>query len=77
VNQIFLSMYEDGLIERGFRIVNWDPQFQTTLSDDEVQTKDVKAKLVTFKYDKDFPITISSTRPETKFGDTAVAVHPS
>ncbi len=76
VNQIFLSMYEDGLIERGFRIVNWDPQFQTTLSDDEVQTKDVKAKLVTFKYDKDFPITISSTRPETKFGDTAVAVHP-
>ncbi|MCA9384444.1 MAG: valine--tRNA ligase [Candidatus Magasanikbacteria bacterium] len=76
VNKIFLSMYEDGLIERGFRIVNWDPQFQTTLSDDEVQTKDVKAKLVTFKYDKDFPITISSTRPETKFGDTAVAVHP-
>ncbi|MFO0764443.1 MAG: valine--tRNA ligase [Patescibacteria group bacterium] len=76
VNQIFLSMYEDGLIERGFRIVNWDPQFQTTLSDDEVVTKEVKAKLVTFKYDKDFPITISSTRPETKFGDTAVAVHP-
>lgn len=76
VNQLFLSMYEDGLIERGYRIVNWDPQFQTTLSDDEVLSKEVKAKLVTFKYDKDFPITISSTRPETKFGDTAVAVHP-
>ncbi|MBP9762467.1 valine--tRNA ligase [Patescibacteria group bacterium] len=76
VNEVFRMMFEDGIIERGFRIVNWDPQFQTTLSDDEVLTKPVKAKLYTFKYDKDFPITISTTRPETKFGDTAVAVHP-
>ena len=76
VYEVFKMMHEDGLIERGFRVVNWDPQFQTTLSDDEVQTKDVTARLLTFKYDKDFPIAISTTRPETKFGDTAVAVHP-
>lgn len=73
---VFKMMFEDGLIERGHRIVNWDPQFQTTLSDDEVLTKDVKAKLYTFRYDASFPISISTTRPETKFGDTAVAVHP-
>ncbi len=77
VNEMFKMMYDDGIIERGYRIVNWDPQFQTTLSDDEVLTKEVTAKLLTFKYDKDFPIAISTTRPETKFGDTAVAVHPS
>ena len=76
VNEMFKMMYDDGIIERGYRIVNWDPQFQTTLSDDEVQTKETTAKLLTFKYDKDFPIAISTTRPETKFGDTAVAVHP-
>ncbi len=76
VFEMFRRMHEDGLIERGYRLVNWDPQFQTTLSDDEVQTKDVTAKLYTFRYAKDFPITISTTRPETKFGDTAVAVHP-
>ncbi len=76
VNEVFKMMVEDGLIERGYRVVNWDPQFQTTLSDDEVLTKETTAKLLTFTYDKDFPITISTTRPETKFGDTAVAVHP-
>jgi valyl-tRNA synthetase len=76
VNTIFGMMFEDGLIERGFRVVNWDPQFQTTLSDDEVDSKEVTARLLTFKYDNDFPIAISSTRPETKFGDAAVAVHP-
>lgn len=76
VNAVFKMMFEDGIIERGYRVVNWDPQFQTTLSDDEVLTKETTAKLLTFKYDKDFPIAISTTRPETKFGDTAVAVHP-
>lgn len=76
VNEMFKMMFEDGIIERGYRLVNWDPQFQTTLSDDEVLTKETTAKLLTFTYDKDFPITISTTRPETKFGDTAVAVHP-
>ncbi len=76
VNELFRMMHEDGLIERGQRVVNWDPQFRTTLSDDEVQMKETKAKLLTFRYDKSFPIAISTTRPETKFGDTAVAVHP-
>jgi len=76
VNAMFTMLYEDGLLERGYRVVNWDPQFQTTLSDDEVLTKEVTAKFLTFTYDKDFPITISTTRPETKFGDVAVAVHP-
>ena len=76
VNEMFVMMYESGLLERGDRIVNWDPQFQTTLSDDEVETKETTAKFLTFTYDKDFPIVISTTRPETKFGDTAVAVHP-
>ena len=76
VNEMFKMMFEDGIIEQGYRIVNWDPQFQTTLSDDEVLTKETTAKLLTFKYDADFPIAISTTRPETKFGDTAVAVHP-
>lgn len=76
VNKMFAMMYEDGIIERGYRVVNWDPQFQTTLSDDEVESKEVNARLVTFKYDANFPIAISTTRPETKFGDTAVAVHP-
>lgn len=76
VFEMFKRMHEDGIIERGYRLVNWDPQFQTTLSDDEVQSKAVKAKMLTFTYDKDFPIAISTTRPETKFGDVAVAVHP-
>lgn len=76
VNEMFRMMYEDGIIERGYRIVNWDPQFQTTLSDDEVEYREGKAQFVTFKYDEAFPFPISTTRPETKFGDTAVAVHP-
>ena len=76
VNRMFAMMVEDGIIERGYRIVNWDPQFQTTLSDDEVLSKETTAKMLTFTYDKDFPIAISTTRPETKFGDVAVAVHP-
>lgn len=76
VNHMFKKMYEDGLIYKGHRIVNWDPKGQTTISDDEVKTETRKGLLYTFKYSKDFPIAISSTRPETKIGDTAVAVHP-
>jgi valyl-tRNA synthetase len=76
VNAVFKMMFDDGIIERGYRIVNWDPQFQTTLSDDEVEHKQGTARFVTFKYDENFPFAISTTRTETKFGDTAVAVHP-
>lgn len=72
----FKRMYDKGLIYRGNRIVNWDPKGQTTISDDEIVYEERDAKLYTFKYSKDFPISISTTRPETKVGDTAVAVHP-
>lgn len=72
----FKNMYEAGLIYRGNRIVNWDPKGQTTISDDEIVHEERDAKLYTFKYSKDFPISISTTRPETKVGDVAVAVHP-
>jgi valyl-tRNA synthetase len=76
VNTMFKKMYDDGLIYRGNRIVNWDPKGQTTISDDEIVYEERKAKIYTFKYSKDFPISISTTRPETKVGDVAVAVHP-
>jgi valyl-tRNA synthetase len=76
VNTMFKKMYDDGLIYRGNRIVNWDPKGQTTISDDETVYEERTAKLYTFKYSKEFPISISTTRPETKVGDVAVAVHP-
>ena len=77
VKTAFRRMYDDGLIYRGFRVVNWDPKGQTTISDDEIEYETRKTKLYTFKYSKDIPISISTTRPETKLGDTAIAVHPS
>ncbi len=76
VKTAFVKMYDDGLIYRGFRVINWDPKGQTAVSDDEVEYKAEKTKLYTFKYWHDFPIPIATTRPETKVGDTAVAVHP-
>ncbi len=76
VYMMFKKMYNDGLIYRGTRIVNWDPKGQTTIADDEIIYEERETKLYTFKYSKDFPVSISTTRPETKVGDTAVAVHP-
>ena len=76
VNEAFTRMYKAGLIYRGNRIINWDPKGQTTISDDEIVYEERQSKLYTFKYSKDFPISISTTRPETKVGDTAVAVNP-
>ncbi|MCC7004481.1 valine--tRNA ligase, partial [Candidatus Nomurabacteria bacterium] len=76
VRTAFKKMYDDGLIYRKNRVINWDPKGQTTMSDDEIIYEERKAKLYTFKYSKDFPISIATTRPETKVGDTAVAVHP-
>jgi valyl-tRNA synthetase len=76
VRTAFKKMYDDGLIYRGHRVVNWDPKGQTTISDDEIVYETRKAKLYTFKYSKDIPIPISTTRPETKLGDTGIAVHP-
>jgi len=76
VNHLFKQMYDDGLIYRGYRVVNWSVKGQSTCSDDELVYVDQKTKVWTFKYAKDFPIPIATTRPETKLGDTAVAVHP-
>ncbi len=76
VKKMFIDMYNEGIIYRGERIVNWCPRCKSTLADDEVEYKEQKAGFYTFKYDKDFPISISTTRPETKLGDTAVAVNP-
>ncbi|MDD4902339.1 MAG: class I tRNA ligase family protein [Patescibacteria group bacterium] len=77
VKKMFIDMYNDGVIYRGERVINWCPRCQSTLADDEVEYKEQTAKLYTFKYSKDFPIAISTTRPETKLGDTAVAANPS
>jgi len=76
VRTVFKKMYDDGLIYRSHKIINWDPKGQTTISDDEIVYEPRKATMYTFKYSKDFPIAISTTRPETKVGDVAVAVHP-
>jgi valyl-tRNA synthetase len=76
VRTAFKKMYDDGLIYRKEKVVNWDPKGQTTISDDEIVYEERPAKLYTFKYAKDFPIPVATTRPETKVGDTAVAVHP-
>ena len=76
VNEMFRRMYEDGLIYRGYRVVNWSIKGQSTCSDDELVHVEQKGFLYYFKYSADFPITIATTRPETKLGDTAVAVNP-
>ncbi len=73
VNELFKMMYEDGLIYRGGRIVNWDPKMQTTVADDEIEYIEEKAEFYTFKYG---PFEISTSRPETKFGDKYVVMHP-
>lgn len=77
VNTIFQKMYADGLIYKGYRVVNWSPKGRSTCSDDELVHIERPATLYTFRYANDFPISIATTRPETKLGDTAVAVHPS
>ncbi|MEK7613717.1 MAG: valine--tRNA ligase [Patescibacteria group bacterium] len=69
----FVKMYEAGLIYRGHRIVNWDPKGQTTISDDEIVYQEEKAKFYYFQYG---PFVIGTARPETKFGDKYVVVHP-
>ncbi len=73
VMEAFVRMYEKGLVYRGARIVNWDPEFQTTVSDDEV---DHTPRTDPFYYLKYGPFTIGTVRPETKFGDKYVVMHP-
>jgi valyl-tRNA synthetase len=73
VRTVFKQMYDDGLIYRGHRIVNWDPKGQTTISDDEIVYEEEKTTFYYFKYG---PFTIGTARPETKFGDKYVVMHP-
>lgn len=73
VNTMFKKMYDDGLIYKGHRIVNWDPKGQTTISDDELVYVEEKTKFYYFKYG---PFIIGTARPETKFGDKYVVMHP-
>ncbi|MBU1146592.1 class I tRNA ligase family protein, partial [Patescibacteria group bacterium] len=73
VRTVFKEMHDDGLIYRGERIVNWDPALQTTVSDDEVEWVEKKSPFYYFKYG---PFVISTARPETKFGDKYVVMHP-
>jgi valyl-tRNA synthetase len=79
VIQVFVDLFNKGLIYRGVRMVNWDPQALTAVSDEEVNHKEVQSKLYFVRYrvegEEDF-VTIATTRPETILGDTAVCVHP-
>ena len=79
VRHVFVSLYEDGLIYRGKRLVNWDPVLHTALSDLEVLSEDEPGHLWHFNYplaSGDGVLTVATTRPETMLGDSAVAVHP-
>ena len=73
VRTAFKSMYDADLIYRGNRIVNWDPKMQTTVSDDEIEYVEQKDPFYYFKYG---PFTIGTVRPETKFGDKYIVMHP-
>lgn len=73
VLSVFKMMYDDGLIYRGHRIVNWDPKGQTTIADDELVYVEEKTKFYYFKYG---PFVIGTARPETKFGDKYIVMHP-
>jgi len=79
VLRVFVDLFERGLIYRGFRMVNWDPEAQTTLSDEEVVYEERQGNLYHIAYrvvDSEEMVIIATTRPETLMGDTAVAVHP-
>ena len=80
VRKVFVDLYNKGLIYRGYRIINWDPKAKTALSNEEVIYKDVKGYFYHLKYiieGTDKYLDVATTRPETLFGDTAIAVNPS
>ena len=84
VLKVFVQLYKEGLIYKDKRLVNWDPVFETAISDLEVEMREVKGSMWSFAYplvdgpvDGISEIVISTTRPETMLGDGAVAVHPS
>ncbi len=79
VNHVFVSLYKEGLIYRGQRIINWDPVARTALSNIEVIYKDIKGSMYYFNYkvvETGDTFTVATTRPETMFGDVCVVVHP-
>ena len=79
VIQVFVDLYNKGLIYRGYRMVNWDPEAKTTLSDEEVEYIEKQGKLyyINYKIDgSDDTLTIATTRPETILGDTAICINP-
>ncbi len=79
VIKVFVDLYNKGLIYRGYRMVNWDPQARTTLSDEEVEYTEKQGKLYYINYklkDSDDVLTIATTRPETLLGDTAICINP-
>ena len=80
VLEVFVRLHEEKLIYRGERLINWCPRCLTALSDIEVEHEDIKGKLYSIEYpleqDPTIRLTIATTRPETLFGDSAVAVHP-
>ncbi len=79
VQEVFVRLYDDGLIYRGKRLVNWDPKLHTAISDLEVINEEKKGHMWHFRYplaDGSGHLTVATTRPETMLGDTAVAVHP-
>ena len=79
VIKVFVDLYNKGLIYRGYRMVNWDPEAKTTLSDEEVIYKEQNGKLFYLIYkveDSEEYLTVATTRPETIFGDVAVCVNP-
>jgi valyl-tRNA synthetase len=79
VQEVFIRLYDDGLIYRGTRLVNWDPKLHTAISDLEVLSEEENGHLWYFRYpltDGSGYLVVATTRPETMLGDTAVAVHP-
>ena len=79
VIEVFVRLYDEGVIYRGTRLTNWDPKLHTALSDLEVLSTEERGKLWRFRYpleDGDGALIVATTRPETMLGDTAVAVHP-
>ena len=79
VKKVFIELYNQGIIYRGKRLVNWDIKLQTALSDLEVENKEIKSKLYFIKYNIDNSsdqLIVATTRPETLFGDTAICINP-
>ena len=77
VSEVFCKLYDEGLIYKGYRLVNWDPSLQTALSDLEVSNEEESSFIWNIKYEHDSGhLTVATTRPETLLGDMAVAVNP-